>query len=270
MTPPPAATTPATAVPVPSDLAGPLTPPPVLPTQRWTGFYLGANFGGGNTSGGNGLGCTNTETGTSSGCDIIANGALSTSGVLGGGQFGYLTRVPLSWNLPPLVMGGEVDFDGSGISGSQTVAGPFSFVDVAGTCSPCSYTARQSLNSLTTLRARVGMPLDDRVLLYATGGVALGGVKVSQNLAFLGTPEGGVVSKSATLAGPVAGGGLEFALPGPWSARIEGLYYDLGNLNTTALPVNGAPTNFRLFKAFGFRGGIIRFAVNFRLGDLPY
>lgn len=270
LTPPPAAITPATPVPAPSDLAGPLTPPPGLPTQRWSGFYVGANFGGGNTSGGGGEACNNTETGTNSGCDIIPNGALSTSGVLGGGQFGYMTRVPLSWNLPPLVVGGEVDFDGSGISGSQNVSGPFSLVGQPEICSPCNFSARQSLNSFTTIRARVGVPLDNRFLLYATGGVALGGVKVSQDLAFLGSSEGDLVTKKDTLAGPVFGAGLEFALPGPWSARIEGLYYDLGKLNTTAVAVNGAPSNFNDFKTFGFRGGIVRFAVNLRLGDLPY
>lgn len=262
---------PPSPVPPPADLAGavPLAAPPELPTQRWTGFYVGANFGAGYTTGGNGSSCTNTDTGTSEGCDIITNGALSASGLLGGGQFGYLRPLALGWGVP-LVIGGEVDFDGGAIKGSQNVGGPFSFVDVAGTCTACAYNARQSLNSLTTIRARVGVPLDDRFLLYATGGVALGGVKVSQELSFLGSSAADIVTKKETLAGPVVGAGLEFALPGPWSARVEGLYYDLGNLNTTALPVNGAFTNFNLSKTFGFRGGIVRVGVNLRLGDLAY
>lgn len=240
-----------------------------VPIAHWSGFYVGANFGAGETSGGSGESCTNTQTGTSSGCDIIAGGALSTSGILGGGQFGYMRPLALGWSVP-LLVGGEVDFDVSGISGSQNVPGPFSLVDVPETCSPCAFNARQSLDSLTTIRARVGVPLDDRFLLYATGGVALGGVKVSQELSFLGSSEANVISKSATLTGPVVGAGLEFALPGPWSARIEGLYYDLGNLKTTALPVNGAFTNFSDFKTFGFSGGLVRLGVNLRLGDLPY
>jgi outer membrane immunogenic protein len=268
---PPATTPPPAAAPPPADLAGGVltSPPATLPTERWSGFYVGVNFGGGNTTGGNGASCTNTDTGTSQGCDIITNGALSTSGVLGGGQFGYLRRLALGWRVP-LVVGAEVDFDGSGISGSQNVGGPFSFVGVAGTCSSCAYNARQSLDSFTTIRARVGVPLDDAVLLYATGGVALGGVKVSQELSFLGSSEADVVSRKTTLAGPVAGAGVEVALFGPWSARVEGLYYDLGNLNTTGLPVNGAFANYREFKTFGFRGGIVRLAINLRLGDLPY
>lgn len=241
-----------------------------VPIARWSGFYVGANFGYGETSGGNGETCTNSVTGTSSGCDIITNGALSTSGLLGGGQFGYLRPLALGWGVPPLLVGGEVDFDVSGISGSQNVSGPFSLVDVPGTCSPCAFNARQSLSSLTTIRARVGVPLDDRFLLYATAGVALGGVKVSQDLSFLGTTEGDIISKKATLTGPVVGAGLEFALPGPWSVRIEGLYYDLGNLKTTAVPVNGAFTNFSDVKTFGFSGGLVRLGLNLRLGDLPY
>ena len=267
----PATTTPAASTPPPADLAsGPLVPPPAAaPTERWSGFYVGANFGAGDTTGGNGENCTNTDTGTPSGCDIIPNGALSTSGLLGGGQFGYMRRLALGWSVP-IVVGGEVDFDGSGIRGSQNVSGPFSLVGLTETCSPCAFNARQSLNSFTTIRARVGVPLDDRFLLYGTAGVALGGAKVSQELAFLGSSEADVVSKSATLAGPVFGAGLEFAVRGPWSARIEGLYYDLGKINTTSVPVNGAFTNFNDFKAFGFRGGIVRLAINLRLGDLPY
>ncbi len=269
--PQPAATAPTATTPPPTDVAGGalVPPPPAPPSEHWSGFYVGANFGAGNTTGGNGVSCTNTNTGTPSGCDIIPNGALSTSGLLGGGQFGYMRRLALGWSVP-IVVGGEVDFDASGINGSQNVSGPFSLVGLTETCSPCSFNARQSLNSFTTIRARVGVPLDDRFLLYGTAGVALGGAKVSQQLSFLGSSESDVVNKSETLAGPVVGAGLEFAVRGPWSARVEGLYYDLGKINTTSVPVNGAFTNFDDFKAFGFKGGIVRLAINLRLGDLPY
>jgi outer membrane immunogenic protein len=276
--PPKAVAAPAAAVPMSPaptassvDIAGSTQPSlvSVTSTPRWSGFFVGANFGGGTASGGSGQTCTNSTTGTTSGCDIIPGGGLSTSGVLGGGQFGFLKQFQVGWTAP-LVVGGEVDFDGTGINGSQTVSGPFSLSGFPALfCSPCSYTARQSLTSLTTLRARIGVPINDDVLLYGTGGVAIGGASVSQNLSFIGSSEGDVVSKKTILTGPVVGAGVEFAAYGPWTARIEGLYYDLGTVNTTALPVGGAPSNFTESKRFGFRGGIVRLGINLKLGDLP-
>jgi outer membrane immunogenic protein len=254
-----------------SDIADQPPPPPSSPdfSVPWTGVYVGGNLGGGWTRGGSGESCTNLQTGMMSGCDITGGGSLSTGGVLGGAQIGYLR--PINVNLGPgipLMLGIEADIQGSGISGSQNeTESPIQFFGTPETCSLCNFTASQSIDWFGTLRAKVGVPVNDKVLIYATGGLIFGGVTASQDLAFLGTSAGFVVNKKATLSGPTVGGGVEFHLDGPWSVKIEGLYYDLGDLKTVALPVNGAPSNFGDSKTFGFHGGMIRVGINYRLGD---
>jgi len=94
-------------------------------------YYCANPFvGGGWTHGGSGDSCINSQTGTMSGCEIIGNSGFGTSGVFGGGQIGYLR--PIDINLGPgipLMLGIEADIQGSGIHGSQSVAGPFQLVD---------------------------------------------------------------------------------------------------------------------------------------------
>jgi outer membrane immunogenic protein len=239
---------------------------PTIPVN-WTGLYVGGNLGFGNTTGGTGESCFNSVTGNTTGCDIINDGSLHTSGVLGGAQIGYLKPFDVGWSMP-LMLGAEIDVQGTGINGSQSVNGPFQLVGLTETCAPCSFTASQKIDWFTTLRARIGVPVDN-FLIYGTGGVIVGGVKVSQDLNFTGTSAGNLVSSKSTLSGgPVVGGGVEVALSGPWSARLEGLYYDLGSTSTVAPAVNGAPGNFTDRKTFGFHGAMIRLGVNLRLGDV--
>ena len=252
------------------------TPPPIQfadTSGQWTGFYLGGNLGYGTARGGSAESCLNSVTGDSTGCDIISSPSLKAKGVLGGGQLGYLmpfSSLNLGLDASSLMIGVEADIQGSGISATQNVSGPFNFVGLPpafGSCSPCSFAATQQISWFSTVRARVGVPVDN-LFLYATGGVIFGSLKASQTLNFTGTSQGIVGSASKTNSGPVAGAGVEFMLSGPFSAKIEGLYYDLGSLKVTALPVSGAPGNFSDFKTFGFRGALIRFGINMRLGGL--
>jgi len=240
----------------------PAGPAPFVP---WTGFYVGANLGGATTHGGSGVSCTNSLTGDSTGCDVINNGGINASGVFGGGQVGYMAPVSLGQGTS-LMLGGEVDLQGTSITGTQNTNGPFAITGFPGfTCSPCNYTASQSLDWFSTVRLRVGVPLDN-FLVYGTGGVIVGGVTTSQSLNFSGVP-GYVVNSRSALAGPTVGGGVEVLVSGPLSAKLEGLYYDLGTVRTTTLPQGGFGANFSEQRAFGFQGAMIRLGINFRLGD---
>ena len=162
----------------------------------------------------------------------------SGSGVFGGGQIGY--QMPLSTltfpgsSTTPVLIGLEGDIQASG----------------------------GEIDWLSTVRARLGVPVDD-VFIYATGGLMVGGVNASRNLGF-GGGAGTTVRASGTNVGPVVGGGLEFALTGSLTAKIEGLYYDLGDVKTPGPAVGGAPGNFD----FKFRGGMIRVGINVKLGGL--
>jgi len=254
---------PAAVVPPPAPAPEPVK---IINTAPWTGVYLGANLGGGWTHGGSSVNCFNTATQSTSGCAIIGDSALSTSGIIGGGGVGYSRPLVLGAGSS-VIIGVEADLEGTGISGSQNVAGPFRLVGFSDTCSPCGFSASQRINWFGTLRARIGVPLD-HFLIYATGGLIVGGVQASQNLSFTGTGQGEAINAKSTLSGPTVGGGIEMLLGGGWSAKLEGLYYDMGTLNTIAASYGAAPTNFNNSKSFGFRGAMIRLGVNLHLGDL--
>ena len=253
-----------TAAPAPPSM--PLPAPPTL-ASRWSGFYAGINFGGGWTEGTSASTCINSITNTSSGCTLLNESGPNTAGLLGGGQVGYLAPVHLGKDMPPLILGAEFDLEGSGISGNQTVRAPIPLVGFP-PCTTCNFSAHQSLDSLVSLRARIGVPVGD-VLFYGTGGVMIGGVKTNQSLTFTNSGANYTATVNKTLNGGTVGGGIEYHLPGmPWTARLEGLYYDLGKIRTVAGPMNDAFVNFSNTKTFIFRGGIVRLALNLQLGDL--
>src|SRR6185312_12047858 len=95
-----------------------------------------------------------------------------------------------------------------------------------------SYTFTSSFKSdwLVTLRPRLGYAFD-RLLLYATGGLAIANQKFSQSIVQLNTPfvETGAVSRTST--GWTAGAGAEYALDNRWSLKAEYLYVDLGSVS---------------------------------------
>jgi outer membrane immunogenic protein len=129
----------------------------------------------------------------------FASSAFNTSGGVVGGTIGY------NWQKPSnLVLGVEGDFDWSGIRGSTTCG-------VALSCSTRN-------DWLATARGRLGYAFD-RFMPYVTGGAAFGDIKTSVDA--LGTA-------TTTKAGWTVGGGLEAAIAGPWTAKVEYLYVDLG------------------------------------------
>ena len=62
----------------------------------------------------------------------------------------------------------------------------------------------------------------DRVMPYVTGGLAVGDIKANQL---------GFAEDHDTKAGWAAGAGIEAALAGNWTAKLEYLHVDLGNIN---------------------------------------
>jgi outer membrane immunogenic protein len=126
------------------------------------------------------------------------SGSFNTSGGLVGGTLGY------NWQAGQVVFGLETDLDWSNIKGSA----------------PCGITTCSTNNTfLGTFRGRLGYAAWDRVLPYITGGLAYG--NINTNVAAFG-------SGSSTRAGWTLGGGVEFAIAGPWTAKVEYLYADLG------------------------------------------
>lgn len=236
-----------------ADIAAPppvyKAPPPLPAPSTWTGWYAGVNIGWGWAHGGNGESCINSTTGTSAGCAIVPDTALSANGVIGGGQVGF------NWQAGAVVFGLEADIQGSGIKGSN-------FINAPGAVVPFTYSTSESIPWFGTVRPRIGFLATPDVLLYVTGGLIYGEVKTSQNLFFPGSGLSFPASTSSTRTGGTAGGGIEWMFAPRWSAKVEGLWYSLGNVTTAATQVPGASV-FTDFKTFGFNGAIVRGGINY-------
>ncbi len=192
-------------------------PPPTEVSQayNWTGFYVGANGGGG---WGRSWWNTNTT-------------GLNLSGGLVGGTAGY------NWQIGNAVFGLEGDIDWSGLRGTATTPG-------------CPNGCSTSDTWLSTVRGRAGYAFG-RVMPYITGGLAIGDIRAA-------TP--GFAGSSATNTGWTLGAGVEFALPGNWTAKAEYLRVDLGSFNCGpgcgASPGNSVSLHENVFRA----------GVNYRFG----
>jgi outer membrane immunogenic protein len=162
--------------------------------------------------------------------DGFASGDFNTRGGLVGLTAGY------NWQGlgSPWVFGLEGDVDWTNIRGSFTNA-----------ACPLGCETRNSW--LGTVRGRVGVAWD-RVMPYVTGGLAVGDVRANP-VGF-----GGV---SETKAGWTIGGGIEAAIAGNITAKVEYLYVDLGSIGCSAASC-GVATNT------SFNTSILRGGLNFR------
>jgi outer membrane immunogenic protein len=113
-----------------------------------------------------------------------------------------------------------------------------------------------------TTRGRIGV-VSGTWLAYVTGGAAYGGLKSTGAEFIPAAPAVVVFSNSTTRAGWTIGGGVEAALIGNWSWKVEYLYMDLGTANfATPDPPTLAPGN--VTQALRFTDSIVRAGVNLR------
>jgi outer membrane immunogenic protein len=198
----------------------------LAPWYDWTGFYAGGN-------GGFSWGRSATEyTGTGVGLPFATT--QNMDGGLGGGQIGYNWQFNRNW-----LFGLEADIQGTGQGG--TVPFPTVVVPPGGTISVIpGFTTTGSLSQnlpwFGTVRARLGVLPGDHWLLYATGGLAYGGIDSTFNVTSTtttGTVTTGAGSANNIRAGWTVGGGVEWVISGPWTAKLEYLYMDLGTFANT-------------------------------------
>jgi outer membrane immunogenic protein len=126
-----------------------------------------------------------------------STGSFDTSGGLVGGTLGY------NWQTGQTVFGVEGDGDWSDLSGSANCAGT---------------NCEVRNNWLATMRGRLGYSFGE-FMPYVTGGLAVGDIKSTID---------GIGDATETKAGWTVGGGVEAHISGPWSAKVEYLYVDLG------------------------------------------
>jgi outer membrane immunogenic protein len=206
----------------------------------WTGIYFGLSGGYARGSGDHsysvdGLGFLDP-----------LDADVRIRGWLAGAQIGY------NWQVGSVVYGIEADFSWADING-MTIQ---SFDDGFET----------EVKWFGTVRGRVGTTISN-LLLYVTGGLAYGKINATVgDIDFLPGPVfdpiTGLATDSATKFGWTAGAGAEIALGSNWSAKLEWLYVDLGNLD-----FNGIATNFPGLPVVGEVDAnfhLVRGGVNFR------
>ncbi len=198
---------------------------PIAQVYNWTGFYAGVNAGVG-------FGRSYTTFATPVSGDAFRLGGL---GGLGGGQIGYNWQFGNFLGFGNLVLGVETDIQGAGINDDRTTG------------------FNQKIDWFGTARGRVGLATGS-VLTYFTGGLAYGNVKTSFND---GTANSLTLSNTRT--GWTIGSGVEAALGGNWTGKIEYLYIDLGNQNGVT-PVDGS------ILGSDIRESVFRVGLNYRIG----
>jgi outer membrane immunogenic protein len=229
-------------------------PGPAAPIYSWTGFYAGANVGGiiGNdrisqvAALGGGIGTVTTEP-----TNIVPKG------VLGGVQVGYNYQAGPRW-----LAGFEADFQGS--NQSATSCAPFACYRqtnaALGTTTNIFVPIEQTLDYFGTIRGRVGA-VNDNVLYYVTGGAAFGHFNqtVSLNQTGFANAKAGTTSD---LIGYVVGGGIEAAIWGGWTTKVEYLFMDFGTL-ATVLDIAG-PGGGTINTTSTIRDHVVRVGTNYR------
>jgi outer membrane immunogenic protein len=188
-------------------------------------------------------------------CNYPVNIPTSSVGIAAGAQAGFLQQ------FNHAVFGLEVDMSGlSAVSNSTiTSAG----ISNGGANQSNSEMLKQQVDWLITVRPRLGYAFD-RVLVYGTGGLAVGRTRMETNMVFTcaGCNASYPGSGQTTMLGYVAGGGVEYALADRWTVRGEALYWNLGTQNVYA--ASQAPTGFLEGFSGYFQGIIARAAVNYR------
>ena len=251
--------------------------PAVAPVYNWTGFYVGVNGGGS-------WGRSNPDVvyDPSSRLSVAAVSSASQSikGALGGLQAGYNVQTGA------FLFGLETDIQITGQKGDALST--VTVTSQGGCLAPClpppptvdkaPLNYEQKLPWFGTLRGRVGVAPADRWFIYATGGLAYGEIRTNATFTVppgrpcLGPctpmPGGSVAGNfSQTRAGWVAGAGVEAALGGGWTGKLEYLHVDFGDISNTFVPI-ATPPFFGTLRASGrVTDDIVRFGVNYRFGS---
>ena len=220
-----------------ADLPMKAAPPAFVPAANWTGGYIGAHIGVGSyentcaasAAGGSDYSCSTEYYHSDHGRDI---------NVLGGIQAGYDWQYGRSF-----VFGVVGDWTWTNLK-----------TNVFNMSGSVSYESK--VNWLASFRGRAGLALDD-TLVYVTGGLGVGNFKENTGVGSAGE----MPSFSKTLAGWVAGVGVEHKISRNWSVQFEYLRYDFGMNSVTYTDTSNTYTYHHNFTHVVDVG---RIALNYR------
>ena len=204
-----------------ADMAVKARPPaPVLPPiYDWTGFYIGANGGWGQSHS-----CVDFLNAAGV---AVAQGCRDRSGGIVGGQLGY------RWQASQWVFGLEAQGDWADLSNQRV-----SLINPA-------FSTRTTTDGIGLFTGQIGYAWN-AALLYVKGGAAV----TSNRASILDTLTGfEFASASATRWGGVVGVGFEYGFAPNWSVGLEYDHLFMGDANNTfsiVNPVNAAFVNNRI------------------------
>lgn len=182
------------------------------PAFQWSGFYIGANAGGGQFTG--------YSSNYYGGLEATEWGA-----VLGG-------TVGANWQQGSLILGVEGDVDWSGLdSDTGDTYGGY-------------YRTQAEWNWFATVRARAGLAVD-RTQFFATAGIVIADTEYLHCYWSDCSSSTANARSDETQVGLAVGVGIEHQVDSNITAKIEYLYLGLDTENTTR--EDGDPMNFRSY-----------------------
>jgi outer membrane immunogenic protein len=206
--------------------------------------------------------------GTTGTLNIFNNNGGNNDGFTAGGTVGF------NYQTGAVVFGVEADLNWADIGrdGNRNFGGSYLFTGVPGLAfAPPPATVVTNGNGVDwfgTIRGRLGFAFD-RTLVFGTGGFAFGGS--GNNNGFCGGLVAGCSNDDDWRGGWTVGGGVEYAFTNNLTAKVEGLYVNLGNGdNNNVGAVYSLPTN-TLFLGNGRNGddsfGVVRAGINYKFGS---
>lgn len=215
--------------------------PVMAAVYNWTGFYIGAHVGYGWSDktwcrdGGFVNGCANRVPGENF-------AVVNPRGFLGGLQAGY------NWQTGNFVLGAEGQLSFSNLTGSADFR-TFNSTWVANT----------DVKMMGTVAGRVGFAFD-RTLIYGKVGLAW----VSEDHWITHPIAATTYAKtSVTRTGWMLGAGVEQAIAGNWSAKVEYNYMNFGN---STVSIDGAASGAPGPVTISQNIHLVKVGVNYRFG----
>lgn len=245
---------PAQTAPAPAPVS--LKAPSVPPIFTWTGAYGGVNLGYGISDSKLKLGASTTPF-FADALNVAGFGNGDKGGFTGGAQVGY------NYQVGTVVYGIEADVNYSHLRDKHAA---FAAWQVGPNTAAERLSAQHRVNWYGTLRPRIGFTTSDDLMIYATGGLAFGGVKGKSSylIGVLEDPTNDVVfsgRKSQTRLGWTVGAGAEYAVTDKLSLKGEYLYVNLGTDKYTARSATRTDT-YRVKDETNFH--VVRAGLNYK------
>lgn len=226
------------------------------PADPWTGFYIGAQAGYMEGSGDPEI-CS-TVAGVDRDCTGRASdyglGADNPSGGTAGAYLGF------NYRIDSMVLGieGDVNWDGAsvdGVKGSADLESVFGPQDV-------------SLNWDASVRARIGVVVGERAMVYATGGPSWINVELKNDYCNQIEGEPGIrCGDESTELGLQLGVGAEFLITNSLSVKAEYLHGWYGDTDLNVFTFNDGVDDVKFSSNQNLQTNVFRAGVAWHFGN---